>query len=183
MESLKDINRRLIDYFGTEIVTGLAIWRIVWSHDQIEKRLMNVSPNGVTLLEPQIFEIPKYRHYIHNKWILENLVLVPEFQQKELGTAVSYEPIFVFETNQGGFLPYKWEAAKFVIDTVNAAKGKQSMHAQYVDPDQSQPEEKREERISQLQEELFGNETNTTDALAHGQGVGYTGGKTSRLIH
>jgi hypothetical protein len=133
-----------------------------------------VTETGIQLLEPMVMEVPKYRSYIHNKWILEKLVVVPEQQQKELGSAISYEPIFVFETGDGGFLPYKWEAAKFVIDTVNAAQGKQSMHAQYVDPDINDAKEKQEERIDKLQQELFGNETDIGDALAHKQGVGYT---------
>lgn len=183
MEPLEDINQRLIDYYGKDIVTNLPIWRIVWSHDQIEKRLMNMTETGVELLESLILEVPKYRSYIHNKWILERLVEVPESQQKELGIAISYEPIFVFETGTGGFLPYKWEAVKFVIDSVLAAQGKQSMHAKYVDPDNTDPIEKREERIEKLEKELFGNETTTGDALAHNQAVGYTGGASSKLIH
>lgn len=180
MEPLFVINKRLTDYYGADTFTNLPIWRIVWSHDQMEKRLMDVTDSGIHLLTPEIREVPKYRHYIHNKWILEKLVEVPEAQQKEICTSVSYEPMFVFETGNGGFLPYKWEAAKFVIDTVNAAMGKQSMYAEYTD---KETEENRQERIEKLQDELFGNETSTGDALAHGGGVGYTGGKTSKLIH
>jgi hypothetical protein len=45
------------------------------------------------------------------------------------------------------------------------------MFAQYIDPDNDQPEEKREERLKKLQDDLFGNETSVGDALAHRQGV------------
>jgi hypothetical protein len=172
MERLDVINKRLAEHYGVDTINGLPIWRIVWSHDQVEKRLMNVTDAGIHLITPEVREVPKYRHYIHNKWVLEKLVIVPEQQQAEICTPISYEPMFVFETNNGGFLPYKWEACAFVIDTVNAAMGKSSMHAKYVDPDSGKdPQAVRNERISNLEKDLFGNETEVGDALAHGEGV------------
>jgi len=183
MEPLAVINERLKEVYGKDVVNGLPIYRVVWSHDQMEKRLMSVTDSGIHLLEPEIREVPKYRHYINNKWVLENLVEVPPFQQKELGTPISYEPLFVFETNTGQFLPYKWEAIVFVINTVRAARGQESMYAKYVDPDNQDPELRADERVKKLQDELFGNETEVGDALAHKQGVGYTGGMSSKLIH
>jgi hypothetical protein len=168
MEALETINQRLADYYGTDVVNGLPIYRVVWSNDQFEQRLMHYTDAGVELLNPEMRQVPKYRNYIHNKWILENLTVVPEFQQKELGTPISYEPLFVFETNDGKFLPYKWEAIVFVIDTVRVARGEVSIYAKYVDTETS------DERIDKLEQDLFGNETKTTDALAHKRGVGYT---------
>lgn len=183
MESLEVINERLEEHYGKDVVNGLPIYRVVWSHDQFERRLMNVTDAGIELLTPQVRLVPKYRNYIRNKWVLENLVEVPEIQQKELGTPISYEPLFVFETKDGGFLPYKWEAIVFVIDTVRAARGHESMYPKYLDPDKQDPEQRADERVKKLEEELFGNETETGDALTYHQGVGYTGGKSSKLIH
>jgi hypothetical protein len=168
MESLSEINQRLEDYYGKDVIHGLPMYRIVWSHDQFEKRLMDITDGGIQLLTPEVRLVPKYRNYIHNKWVLENLVEVPEFQQKELGTKISYEPLFVFETKNGQFLPYKWEAAVFVIDTVRAARGHESLFPKYVEPE---PEQRAEDRVKKLEEELFGNETEVGDALAHKQGV------------
>jgi hypothetical protein len=63
-----------------------------------------------------------------------------------------------------------WEATKFIVDTLYAALGKRSM-AKYVDDEKNTTKEGREERIKTLQDELFGNETETSDALRYKQGI------------
>ena len=170
MEPLEVLNVRLIDYFGVAW-NGFPIYRIVWSEDQFEKRLTDCTDTGVILLVPEVRELPKYKQWIHNKFILEKLIAVPEVNAKELENKVSYEPLFVFEDINGNPLPPKWEAAKFVIDTVNAAMGESSLKAKYVDPDIKSPQENRNKRIQKLQDDLFGNESNVGDALAHKQAV------------
>lgn len=167
MERLEDLNKRLIDHFSVAW-NGEAIFRIVWSEDQFEKQRCEYSEKGILLLYPEIREVPKYRQWIHNKFVLERLVAVPSVNTNDLTTKVSYEPLFVFEDKDGNALPPRWEAAKFVIDNVMAAQGNDNL-TKYAD--KNEPIEVKEERINRLQEELFGNETNTGDALAHGQGV------------
>ena len=170
-ESINSINRQLIDLFGIDTLTGRPIWRIVWSEDQLEKRLVNTTDEGLLLLTPIVKEVPKYRPYICDKFVLEQLVIVPESQESDLPTSkYSYEPIWTFVDSQGNYLPPTLPAAKFIIDTVYAALGKKSL-AKYKDPDNENPTERYDQRINEIEEELFGNETSVTDALAHQMGV------------
>lgn len=165
---VKRINKQLREHFGTEI-TGQSIWRVVWTDDQYEKRKTDVTVEGLQLLYPEVIEMPKYS-YLPHKWILEQLVVVPEVNRDELADAkLSYEPIFPFQTDSGEALPPSFEASKFVIDTINAAKGKKSLAKYKENPDEDKI------RQAKLKEELFGNENDITDALAYGEGVGYTG--------
>lgn len=172
LESLDTINRRLRDYYGVAW-NNFSIWRISWSENQIEKRFgtyTDYSSEGIYLRTVTEWrEVPKYRQWIQDKWVLERLTVVPDVNRDELGEKISYEPIYVFEDQRGFPLPYKWEAAQFVIDTLNAAAGKSNM-AKYVDNDPN-TEEVIENRVNKLQEELFGNETQITDALSQQRGI------------
>lgn len=169
-ESLDTINRRLADIYGRDIVTNKPIWRVVWSEDELEKRRVTHTKEGLLLLTPQVMEVPKYRQWVTAKFILERLSLVPDYQQEELaGNKISYESVWVFEhAKTKEALPAKFEACAFIIDIMYAAIGKHSA-AKYKDPGET-PEMK-EDRIKKLQEELFGNETPVGDALAHGYGT------------
>jgi len=174
-ESVESINRQLQDTFGVDSISGQPIWRIVWSEDQFEKRLCEYTDSGIQLLTPELREVPKYRQWIPNKWVLEQLVIVPEVNLMELGgKKISYEPMFPFEDKNGNYLPPDLEVAKFVINSVYAAMGKSSL-AKYKE---DLTPEAREERLQHLERELFGNETRTGDALAHKHGVGFTTSKT-----
>lgn len=169
MESLESINRQLRDLYGTDIVTNQSIWRVVFSEDQLEKRLKYNTDAGIQLLTPVVVEVPKYRQYIQNKYVLERLTLIPEMHLELTTEKISYEPIFVFEhavTHEP--LPPNIQAAKFVIDTLYAVAGKSSL-AKYKDPGETR--EQTEERIKNLQSELFGNETEVGDALAYKEAI------------
>jgi hypothetical protein len=171
-KEVDEINRQLKEQFGSDSDSRDPIWRVVWSDDQIENRMTEWSEEGFHLLTPRMALLPKYS-WIKARWILERLVLVPEMNRQELlGKTKSYEVIWVFETQEGQELPANYRAAKFVIDGIYAAQGKASMR-KYVDD--AVKDDNREGRIAKLTEELFGNETPVGDALAHGDGVGYTG--------
>jgi hypothetical protein len=164
-EPIESINKRLADQYGIETESTLPIWRVVWSNDQLEKRLMDVSPTGISLIHPMVFEVPKY--LTKDRFILERLVYVPEEQQKELaGVRKSYEPLWVFESVQKEYLPPRTDACQFVIDLVLAAMNRRPGEmAKYVEVDD------KEERIAKLSEELFGNETQVSDALTYKEGI------------
>lgn len=165
------LNSQLVDLYGIDTVTGMPMWRISWSEDQFEKRRMDVSPAGIELLYPQVFEVPKYS-YIKDKYVLERLVVIPPVNTDELPVAkLSYEPVWVYQSRDGGYLLPILQATKFVIDSVYAAIRQDGSMAKYKESADSLSEEGREERIKSLQEELFGNETNTGDALAYREGV------------
>lgn len=170
-ENIDTINNYLTNNYGSDAVTNQPIFRVVWSEDQFEKRMMDVTDEGIQLLTPQVRTVPKYRQWIHERYVLERLVLVPDYQREELADSkISYEPIWVFTSIFDEYLPPKIDACKIVIDSLYAALGKKSLR-KYVDDEAQHPVESRELRIKKLEEELFGNETPTTDALAYGTGV------------
>jgi hypothetical protein len=176
MENLEQINQRLIDHFGL-FEDGQPNWRIVWSDDQREMRYgtyPKYSEHGIYLGEyTGVLEVPKYSQWITHKWVLERIFPVPAMNSKELITKLSYEPVWVFEDGKGQSLPYKWEVAKLVIDSIYEEGARVAGVKQYHDPDQIPEEaiENEKKRLEALQSELFGNETEVGDALAHHQGV------------
>ena len=168
MEPLTSLNQRLIDYFGLDTASSNPMFRVVWANDMVEKRMMDTLDSGVALLHPQIREVKKYS-YLHDVHVLEQLVIVPDEQQKELaGVKTSYEPLWVYVDADGNPLPPKWEPTKLIIDTVHAALGRGGLK-KYVDPDTS--EGASEERITKLHDELFGNETEVGDALRYKEAI------------
>lgn len=175
-EKIETINQQLIDHFGVDSITGQPIWRVVWSEDQYEKRLMDVTDSGLMLLVPEIREVPKYRQWVEKKYVLERLVLVPEQNIRELpAQKMSYEPMFVFEDKHQRYLPPNFEVSKIVVDTVYAALGKTSL-AKYKDPDSDcvDPEiaiAKKKARVDSIYNELFGDESDIGDSLVYGQGI------------
>jgi len=176
-ETIDSLNKQLRDLYGVDTVSGLPIWRIVWSETQFEKRLTNFTDGGIELLYPEIRELPKYRQWIQEKYVLEQLVVVPAINLNELGGAkVSYEPKYVYMDKGMNYAPPCIEVSQFIIDTIYAAMGKSSL-AKYKDSNE-RPDE-REVRLQRIERELFGNETEVGDALAHGEGVGFT---TSKIL-
>ena len=175
---VQNINRKLVDYFGIDTVSGKPMWRISWSNDQYEKRLTEYTAEGLQLLYPEVKELPKYQ-WIRNRWILEHLVLIPEIHIGELPTEKqSYEVIWTFEHQlTGEALPPLFKAAKFVIDTVNAAMGRKSM-AKYIDEEAKNPVEAQRQRVDKLTEELFGDESSLLLRTKTGEAVAYTGEPT-----
>jgi hypothetical protein len=165
MESIETLNERLIDYYGRDTDTGQAIFRISWSDEQYEMRLCETTESGIRLLHPVVRLAKKYP-YINAMYVLERLVVIPDFQQHELPVSkLSYEVIWTFCDNQRNPLPPNWPAAKFVVDTLYAALGKQSM-AKYVEPNET-----KEDRVKKIEEELYGNETDVSDALTYKEGI------------
>jgi hypothetical protein len=170
METVESLNKRLIDYFGIDTESSNPIWRLSWSTDQTEVQWTKYTKEGLEMLFPQAVEVKKYP-FAQNKWVLERYVLVPSLHN-EMTVKKSYEPMWIFDEG----LPPKWEPIKMIVDTVYLALGKEpSRQPQYPDPDNglSTQEylEKESERVKQVQEDLFGNETDTGDALAHKEGV------------
>src|SRR6187402_3523840 len=147
MESIETLNTRLIDFFGTDADTGRPMFRIVWANDELEKRLVNESPEGIHYLFPEVKEVKKYP-YLQDLYVLEQYVLVPEFQEHELPTAKkSYEPLWAYCNDQREPRPPTWPATKLVIDTMYAVKGVSSLR-KYVDSELNTTEDGRQQRIT-----------------------------------
>jgi hypothetical protein len=164
-----DISNLLKEHFGVAD-SGEPIFRIVWSEDQYEKRLSKYSLGGIELLQPEVQLRPKYKQWIHKKYVLERLVSVPaESVEQMAGAKTSYEPLHVFENKHGQPLPPKFEIAKFLIENMYAAMRQEHFGAKYVES--TETPEVRDARLQNLQDELFGNETEVGDALAHKQAI------------
>ena len=167
------INRSLVDEFGIDSSTGQAIWRIVWSDDQYEKRLMYTTDEGLSLLYPEVREVPKYKQWLPHLWVLERLVIIPFMNMGEIpSTKLSYEPMFPFWDKAGNPLPPNYIAAKFVIDSVYAAQGKGNL-TKYSDPEATQEGqiEAKRKRVDELTEAIYGDETEVTDHLSRQTGI------------
>ena len=174
MEQIQTLNERLEERYG-KADNSAPNWRIVFSEEIVEKRLGtfdDFTREGVYLRTVTEFrEVPKYKQWIHNKWILERLTVVPYFQQEELLTKLSYEPIWVFEDSRGNPLPPVWDAIELIIRSVYHSMTA-SKYPKYHDTSGS-PEE-RLNRIQDLEEALWGNESTISDALAYREGIGYS---------
>lgn len=169
METLDALNTRLIEYYGIDTDSERPIFRIKWANDETEQRLVN-EIGGVQLLYPEVMLVKKYP-YLKDMYVLERLVAIPYVNAHELPAAkTSYEPVWAYRAENGNPIYPAWEATKFIVDTLYAALGKKSM-AKYVDSEKNTTEEGRQQRIKDIEEELFGNETETGDAMAHGEAI------------
>jgi hypothetical protein len=171
---IKFLNRKLKDEYGT--TEDFANYRVVWSDDQFEKRKTGFTSEGLQLLTPVVRELPKYRQWVKDKYILERLTVVPELIETDLVEKLSYEPVWVFEDTMGNALRPVWGAIKFILDAVTQ-NTEHSGYTKYAEKPESI--EEKHERIKELQLELFGNETDLGDALAHREGIVVPNGYSS----
>lgn len=159
-ESIELINKQLIDSHGIDTVTGRPMYRVSWSEDLLEKRLgdwHDFTSDGIYIRSiREVREVRKY-NYIKERYILEQLVLVPNINQEELlGAKISYEWAWTFEDRNGNYLPPRIDACRFVIAMIQNAKGRPKELARYVD-NTDDPEVK-QKRIDKIIEELHGDE-------------------------
>ncbi len=125
--------------------------------------------------------VPKYRQWIQDKYILERIIAIPEFVENDLVEQITYEPVWVFEDKNGNPLPPIWPAIELIVAQVYNAAAK-TVGAKYKDPDIFDKKDSREAKLAKvdrLVEEMFGNESDTGDALAYKDGVGFT---TSKIL-
>lgn len=171
-ESLETINKRLTDHYG-KFEDGRPNWRVVWSDDQYEKRLVSHTDEGFELLTPIVKTVPKYS-YIEHKYVLERLIPIPFFHGQDLVDKTSYEPVWTFEDNQGNPLPPIWEAIYLLIRTVQEKLAGAGKSTPYKTPEgMGNTKEEIAARVDKLQEQLFGNESKITDSLGLDSAVGY----------
>lgn len=179
-ETIDSINSYLTNQFGIDTVSGLPIWRVVFSEDQFEKRLgtyEDSTPGGIYLRTvTEVREVPKYRQWIVKKYVLERMVVVPDVDKDSLPTSkVSYEPIWVFEDKHGNYLPPRHDAAKFIVDTIYASQYGPKTHGlhKYVDEESSQEAalDYKERRIDKIQEELFGDQSSFAGTTKTGETI------------
>jgi hypothetical protein len=171
MEQIDLINKRLIEYWGYGEGKD-PNFRVVFSDDQFENfwgtRAKFDSHKNLLGTETGFHQRKKYA-FIRGKWILEQLMPVPEVNKTALlDKKLSYECIWTFMDSKGNPLPVKWEAIEIVINTILKARNK-AFFAKYTDHE-DEPIQKAA-RIAEIEDELFGNESNVSDSLAHGQAI------------
>lgn len=151
-EPIESINLQLKDLYGQDTLSGLPIWRISWSEDEKEKQLVATTETGAKLLHPEVREVKKYLGFIKDRYILERLVLVEGINTVFLpDQKISYEPVWIFETQSGIYLPPKMEVCQIVIDHVYKAQGKKNNLDKYIDPNTL---EEKKKRLDNIVEEL-----------------------------
>jgi len=195
---IEAINKSLKELYGVDTVSGLPMFKVVWSEDEYEKRFGtfdDITPAGIFIRTvTEVREMPKYKQWIQEKHILERLVVVPDYQQKELaGAKISYEPLITFfktnkYTGKHDYVAPTLEQCKFIIDSTLAAQivakmmimGNESPDrlptARYTDPEEGSQEQyiaTRRAGIDKIVEELYGDETGLLGAtLSRNQGGG-----------
>lgn len=175
-ETLESINTLLVNHYGKDDTSGQPMWRVVSADEQYEHQRVEFTEKGVALPYPEVRYVPKYS-YIKQRYILEQLEVVPAANVGDIpASPVAYGVKWVFETQNGVYLPPKFAVAKFVIDTIYAAIGKKSMR-KYVDREANRSLEEIRADLTTLKDDLFGNETSVGDALAYGSGVSLSGPK------
>lgn len=182
----EDINRLLKDKFG-ETIDGLAMWRVVWSSDQYEKVLTEFTDAGVQLLYPEVRELPKYRQFTKDRYILEHLVVVPTVSITELpSVTMSYEPIHTFWDGKGDYMTPAYAPCDFIANVVQASmdearRGTGNL-AKYTQNNEEVAQASIDE-YNDIYNGLYGAESGLGGAIVHKQGVAgfYPEGKATKL--
>ena len=176
-EPIERINEFLQRQYGVHD-DGRPRFRVVWSEDQYEKRKLTHSREGFELLTPIVDTVKKYQH-IKERYVLEQLSVVPENAETDLVEKLSYEPLWTFMDRHENYLPPRADACKMIIDTMLEAMG--AGHARILKDEDS--EEKKLKELQKVEEYLFGNESKVTDALGLGLGVVVPEIPTSKLVN
>jgi len=172
---LDRLNKKLEDEFGR--MEDRARYRVVFSEDELEMRhgtYRDFTREGIFLREvTETRQVPKYKQWVDASYILERVTILESFDhENSLIGKLSYEPLHVFRKLGKENVP-TYEACKFLIQVVIEGTRAPGDYVKYKDPE-GNPELARalkQNEVDKLIEELFGNETDVTDALAHKSGI------------
>ena len=112
--TISSINKILLLRYGFDYMKR-AIFRIVWSSDQLETRFgeHEVYYGSIYLrTDNGVFTVHKYQ-FVTDRWILERLF--PNNREVTgIMSDITYEPLFVFEDKNGAPLEVNERAANFL---------------------------------------------------------------------
>lgn len=174
MESIETLNKRLVDRYG-KYLDDRPMFRIIFSEDITEKRLVTHTKDGFQLLNPEMAEVPKYRQYIHGKHILEGLRLTQELlPNNTISEKIDYECVWVFEDGNDRPVYPVWLGIELILESVRCAQ--EGNNTKYEDPliaenDPKIGHEVKEARLKAIQDALFPNDNDITDALAYKEAI------------
>lgn len=164
VEPIERINKLLEVHFGHHDDMRPR-FRVVFANDQLEKRWVTHTNEGFQLLHPEVQEVRKYQDKI-DRYVLEQLSIVPPGLETDLTEPLSYEPLWTFEDRHGDYLPPLFEMCKFVIDQIYARiNGTAPKPIYKEDPDKEAKE------LKKIEDYLFGDETRVSDDLGLGIAV------------
>lgn len=117
MESVEEMNQRLIDRYGKDVSLNNPNYRLINTAGLTEHRrgiFRDYDENGNFIREvTEVREVEKYPFY-PDSWVLETLA--PNLANEELLTRVSYEPVWVF--GQAGSVSYPiWRAVELLVNS------------------------------------------------------------------
>lgn len=197
-DDLKALNNWLLEKYGRGYFThGIraaehpdALWRVVWSNDQLEKRYGRFRDihkgSGILIREvEEIREVPKY-HWIQDRYVLEKNVFAPD----PTGCLVEtldrphYEIVWVFwDANTQEATPIVRKGIEFLIDCLSKGAeeaGKNLFYSQNLEQSmKSADQAEQDAEQAKISDELNQEFTPLQSALADGAAVGYgvKGGK------
>lgn len=150
METIETLNRRLLERYGTDIYLRPR-YRIVWADDQFEKRESTFSDFHMihTLIrtEKEVREVRKYPDFL-GLHILETLTFCPF---PDVKTHNGYEPLFVFQRNDGTRLQPIWSAVEFIIKRLNT-KVELKSESNFVEQDEKEAEQEAQDFLAMLED-------------------------------
>jgi hypothetical protein len=164
IEKIEDLNFWLKRDYGCH-TDGRPWFRIVFSEGLLEKRWMTHTDDGFQLLYPEVREVPKY-NYIKEKYVLERIVTIIPGVETDLVEREPYEILWTFMDRFENYLSPRFAACKFIIEQIYENK-RQGIRKIKNPADEIEEEQ----RLEDMEEFLFGNETPVGDALRYGSGV------------
>lgn len=173
-KDIEELNKKLKEKYGRFSTTDLANWRVVWSTNQTEKIWTKFTKEGFELQQEEVREMRKYIYEDQKDlYVLERCLPVPDFAHSKLVEPYSYEPVWFFKDANGKPLPPAMFAIEFIVDQISkqASKVVGRKYQSEFDVDGKDAPEAQEMRLRKLESELFGNETDVTDALSHKEGI------------
>lgn len=104
--------------YGTEL-DGRPRYRLIWSEEATEhRRGVHREFHGKIFLREWVGvkECKKYA-YLKDRWVLEKLMFFPVAEIVDSGKG-HYEPVWVFQKDDGSYLKPIWEAVYYLVQTL-----------------------------------------------------------------
>jgi hypothetical protein len=166
--NVEQINAKLLLYYGKNVNCDKPNYRVVWSTGLTERRrgefIVHDAHGNRRGSEVGVREVLKYPLY-QDRWVFERLF--PNPNQDEVVGDYTYEPVWVFEDEQGNAQPLWVEAVMFVARQAAMPEIQRRTQAEV-----DRIEAERMEKEQQNTKDFIDNEyPDTIDRIHDGEGV------------